>query len=111
MKDMDKKEHLIILSHPLCITRLDVIIGLLKNEKNIKTAFDSPDNRGTFDVDYNASRGSFRIRFLQLLAEKQKNAGSRFYYGALAERHDSRSVPYGTGHTVRKFRPRFRFFL
>ena len=36
MKDMDKKEHLIILSHPLCITRLDVIIGLLKNEKNIK---------------------------------------------------------------------------
>ena len=36
MKDMDKKEHFIILSHPLCITRLDVIIGLLKNEKNIK---------------------------------------------------------------------------
>ena len=36
MKDMDKNEHLVVLAHPLCITRLDVIIKLLIKEKGIK---------------------------------------------------------------------------
>lgn len=36
MKDMNKEEHLVVLSHPLCITRLDVIIKTLLKEKNIE---------------------------------------------------------------------------
>lgn len=36
MKDMDKKEHLVVLAHPLCITRVDVIIKLLLRERGIK---------------------------------------------------------------------------
>lgn len=36
MKDMNKEEHLVVLSHPLCITRLDVIIKTLRKEKNIE---------------------------------------------------------------------------
>ncbi|MBQ7646521.1 MAG: sulfotransferase [Clostridia bacterium] len=36
MKDMDKKEHMAVLAHPLCITRIDVIIKFLIKEKGIK---------------------------------------------------------------------------
>ena len=36
MKDMNNNNHMVVLSHPICITRLDVIIGLLKKEKHIK---------------------------------------------------------------------------
>lgn len=36
MKDMNKEEHAIVLAHPLCITRLDVIIKTLRKEKNIQ---------------------------------------------------------------------------
>ena len=36
MKDMNKNEHLVVLAHPLCITRLDVIIKMLFKEKGIK---------------------------------------------------------------------------
>lgn len=36
MKDMNKVEHAVVLSHPLCTTRLDVLCRLLFKEKNIK---------------------------------------------------------------------------
>ncbi|MBQ7499819.1 MAG: sulfotransferase [Clostridia bacterium] len=36
MKDMNKNEHMAVLAHPLCITRIDVIIKLLAHEKGIR---------------------------------------------------------------------------
>lgn len=36
MKDMNKNEHMVVLAHPLCITRVDVILKLLVREKGIK---------------------------------------------------------------------------
>lgn len=36
MKDMNKNEHMAVLAHPLCITRFDVIIKLLLDERDIQ---------------------------------------------------------------------------
>ncbi len=38
MKDMNKNEHSAVLAHPLCITRIDVILRLLAKEKGIKAS-------------------------------------------------------------------------
>ncbi len=38
MKDMNKQEHMAVLAHPLCITRLDVIVRLLLKERHVRAA-------------------------------------------------------------------------